>query len=155
MLEKILVCLDGSKEAEQILPYITGDTKFSNSELILFRVISLPDVTIPVSVPGEPGMPLSTGAIWKQIQTRQDEAMFYLQNIAASLRNMGLNIDYAIMPGTAGDTIVHYALQNGITLIAIATHGHGVARRFFVGSTADFVARHSPIPVLLIRPILQ
>jgi nucleotide-binding universal stress UspA family protein len=152
MLEKILVCLDGSREAEQILPYITGDHRFSNSELILFRVISLPDVTIPLSIPGEPGMPLSTGAIEKQMQNRQDEASLYLERIAASLRNKGLNVDFAVIPGTAGDTIVHYALENSITLIAIGTHGHGVARRFFVGSTADFIARHSPIPVLLIRP---
>jgi nucleotide-binding universal stress UspA family protein len=152
MLEKILVCLDGSKEAEQILPYITGDPRFSNSELILFRVISLPDVTIPLSIPGEPGMPLSTGAIEKQMQNRQGEASLYLERIAASLRDKSLNVDFAVIPGTAGDIIVHYALENGITLIAIGTHGHGIARRFFVGSTADFVARHSPIPVLLIRP---
>ena len=152
MLEKILVCLDGSKTAGQIIDLITGDKKLASSKLILFRVVNPPDITIPLSVPGEPGVPISTGVFRKQTQTREKEADSYLQNITDELRKKGIDADYEAMPGAAGDTIVHYAIENGITLIAMGTHGHNVARRFFVGSTADFVIRHSPIPVLVIRP---
>lgn len=151
MLEKILVCLDGSKAAEEMLPYLS-DPQFKSSKIILFRVFSLPDVTIPISVPGEPGIPLSTGQLSKQMQSRENEAVAYLKRIAETLKEQGLDVDYAVMPGNAGEGIVHYAADNELTLIAIGTHGHGVARRFFVGSTADFVSRHSVVPVLLIRP---
>ena len=152
MLEKILVCLDGSKAAEQILPYITGDTKFIGSKLVLLRAVSLPGFSLPLSVPGEPGVPVSTGADIKHMEAKEDEAGAYLQTQTALLRQKGFDVDYAAVPGTAGEIIVHYAEENEITLIAIATHGHNVARRFFVGSTADYVVRHSIIPVLIIRP---
>jgi len=152
MLEKILVCMDGSKAAEQIIHLITDDTRLVSSKLTLFRVINLPDITIPLSVPGEPGVPISTGVFRKQTQTREEEAASYLQDVADELHKKGIDANYEVMPGAAGDTIIHYAIENDITLIALGTHGHNIARRFFVGSTADFVIRHSPIPVLVIRP---
>ena len=152
MLEKILVCLDGSKEAEQILPFIISDKQFSHSMITLFRVISLPELTIPISVPGTPGVPMNTEATIKQMQAKENDAATYLQKTADSLCQQGLKVDHAYIPGIAGEAIVEYAMQNDFTLIAIATHGHGAARRFFVGSTADFVTHHSPLPVLLIRP---
>jgi len=152
MLEKILVCLDGSKAAEQILPYVTAEAKRAQSTLTLFRVISLPEVTVPISVPGVTGGQVSTIGTRNQMQPKENEAEKYLQSIAESLRGQGLDVDYVVLPGMSGETIVDFAAENGITLIAIGTHGHNVARRFFVGSTADYVLRHSNIPVLTVRP---
>jgi nucleotide-binding universal stress UspA family protein len=152
MLEKILICLDGSKTAENILPYITGDPRFKVSKLVLFRAVSLNDIAVPIATPGEPGSPISTMAQREDILNREEQAMAYLSGIAKELTAKGFETDTAVIPGAAGDLIVHYAAENEITLIAMGTHGHNVARRFFVGSTADYVVRHSPAPVLMIRP---
>jgi nucleotide-binding universal stress UspA family protein len=62
-----------------------------------------------------------------------------------------LEVDYVVLSGNSGETIVNYAQENGCTLIAISTHGHGGFRRFALGSTADFVVHHSAIPVLTVR----
>jgi nucleotide-binding universal stress UspA family protein len=87
------------------------------------------------------------------MQPRESEAENYLKQIAGSLQQQGYDIEYSVVPGMSGEVIVDYAIENDITLIAIGTHGHNIARRFFVGSTADYVIHHSNIPVLTIRPL--
>jgi nucleotide-binding universal stress UspA family protein len=54
-----------------------------------------------------------------------------------------------------GTTIIDYAIQNEVDLIAIATHGEGGLKRLVFGSVADFVLRNSGIPMLVIRPTVQ
>ncbi len=152
MLETILICLDGSKPAEQIVDHISEDKAFASSKLVLLRVVSLPEITIPIQIPGVSSVPLQTGATINQMSTKQNEATVYLESIAKRLQQKNLNVSYEAVPGTPGEAIIHYAKENDIKLIAIGTHGHNLARRFFLGSTADYVLHHATIPVLTIRP---
>ncbi len=152
MLEKILVCLDGSKPAEQIINYIVEDTALAGGQLVLLRVISLPEITVPLQVPGVSGVPISTQASIQQMNQKEKEATQYLEKIAEQLHRKNLNVEYVVIPGTPGAAILEYANNNGITLIALGTHGYSAARRFFVGSTADYILHHTNIPVLTIRP---
>jgi nucleotide-binding universal stress UspA family protein len=151
MLEKILVCLDGSAPAERILPFITPEAVAQHSKLILLSVIDLPETVIPFSIPGSPAVPITTQGAIKRTFTEEKSADDYLNGQAQSLQAKGLDVDYVIQSGVAGETIVNYARDNDCTLIAIATHGHGGFRRFALGSTADYVVHHSAVPVLTVR----
>jgi len=146
MFERIVVCLDGSSVAEEILPYVTDEALAHHSRVVLLRVVSLPEVTIPIGVPGEPGIPMSTEG------KEESEADDYLRRVAEPMRKKGLDVQCAVVPGIAGETITSYARENGCKLIAIATHGHGGVRRLVLGSTADFVLHHSSVPLLIVRP---
>ncbi len=152
MLEKILICLDGSKAAEQVVNYISEDTAFTGSKLVLLRVVSLPEIVIPIQVPGVSSVPVNTDANIKQMTNKETEASVYLEQIAGKLKQKNFDVTYDVMPGTPGEAIIDYAKENDIKLIAIGTHGHSFARRFFLGSTADYVLRHASLPVLTIRP---
>jgi len=57
MHRKILVCLDGSKLAEAIIPYAVEQARKFNAELVLFRVTTEPTIISP-AIPGSPGVPL-------------------------------------------------------------------------------------------------
>jgi nucleotide-binding universal stress UspA family protein len=151
MLEKFLVCLDGSDPAEQILPYVTKEALAMHSKIILLRVIDMPEGIISLNIPGSPAVPVSTPAAVKHTITAEKEANDYLKRKARSLKAKGLDVDCIIQSGSAGQTIVKYAQENNCTLIAIATHGHGGFRRLALGSTADYVVHHSSIPVLTVR----
>src|SRR5262249_4169463 len=37
-------------------------------------------------------------------------------------------------------------------LIVMTTHGHGPLARFWLGSVADELVRHAPVPILLVHP---
>jgi nucleotide-binding universal stress UspA family protein len=56
-----------------------------------------------------------------------------------------------IKPGTPAEIVVETAQERNCDLIVMGTHGHGSLADVFVGSTAKWVVRHSPIPVLVIR----
>ena len=152
MLEKILVCLDGSKVAEEILSYVVDEARHRRSKIVLLRVIGLPEITVPIGIPGEPGTPMTTEGAIKRSRNEEAEAEDYLKRIAEPIKKKGLNVEYAVIPGKAGETIANYAQDNGFKLIAIATHGHGGLRRLVLGSTAEYVLHHSSLPMLIVRP---
>ena len=151
MLEKVLVCLDGSTPAERILPYITRETAAQHGKMILLTVIDLPETVLPFNIPGSPAVTVSTPGAVKRTFTEENTANDYLKGQEKSLEAQGLDVDYVVISGSPGETIVSYAQENECTLIAIATHGHGGFRRFALGSTADYVVHHSSIPVLTVR----
>ena len=151
MLEKILVCLDGSTPAERILPYITRETIAQHGKMILLTVIDLPETVLTINIPGSPAVTVSTQGAVKRTITEENTASDYLKGQEKSLEAQGLDVDYVVISGSPGETIVSYAQENECTLIAIATHGHGGFRRFALGSTADYVVHHSNIPVLTVR----
>jgi nucleotide-binding universal stress UspA family protein len=151
MLEKILVCLDGSTPAERILPYIIPEAVARHSKLVLLHVIETPESLVSINIPGSPAVPMSTSGAAKRTFTEETAAESYLAAQAQLLGENKLEVDYVALSGSPGDTIVKYAQENDCTLIAIATHGHGGFRRFALGSTADYVVHHSAIPVLTVR----
>jgi nucleotide-binding universal stress UspA family protein len=152
MFERILVCLDGSGAAEEILPYVIAEALTHRSKVVLLRVVSLPEITIPISIPGEPGTPMYTEGAVRRTRNEESKADDYLRRIAEPMREKGLDVQCVVLPGVAGETITNYTQDNGCTLIAIATHGHGGVRRLVLGSTADFVLHHSSVPILIVRP---
>ena len=152
MFEKILVCLDGSDLAEEILPYATDEALSHGSRVVLLRVVSRPELTVPISIPGEPSMPMSTEGAARRTREEEEKAVDYLGRIAAPMRKKGLQVECVVLPGTAGATIVSYARENSLGLIAIATHGHGGIRRLVLGSTADYVLHNASLPILVVRP---
>jgi nucleotide-binding universal stress UspA family protein len=155
MFKKILVCLDGSELAEQILPYAEEQALHFNSKLVLIRVYSEPGF-IGLAVPGFPGVPVETQNMAKQIQREEQEAEQYLKTIADKLlKQRGLTAECVTVLGAAGEVIVKYALENKIELLAIATHGRSGPGRIVMGSVADYVLHHAHLPILLIRPELQ
>jgi nucleotide-binding universal stress UspA family protein len=151
MLEKILVCLDGSTPAERILPYIIKETATVHGKMVLLCVIDLPETMFSLNIPGSPAVPVSTKGAVNRTFTEEKAADDYLLKQAESLKAQGIEVDYIVLSGSSGETIVKYAQENDCTLIAIATHGHGGFRRFALGSTADYVVHHSSIPVLTVR----
>lgn len=155
MYKKILVCLDGSELAEQILPYAEEQALHFNSKLALIRVYSEPGF-IGLAVPGFPGIPIETQNMGKQIQKEEQEAVKYLKTIADSLlKHRGLTTECVTMLGSAGEAIVKYATENKVELLAIATHGRSGPGRIVMGSVADYVLHHAHLPILLIRPEIK
>jgi nucleotide-binding universal stress UspA family protein len=151
MFEKILVCLDGSELAEQIIPFATEEALRFHSNVVLLRVVSEPVVISP-NIPGAAGVPVRTPGMLERVQKEHNEATSYLERIANQLHEKGLTIEQVILQGAAGDVIVNYANDNGIGLITIATHGRRGLGRAMFGSVADYVLRNSGLPILVIRP---
>ena len=146
MFSKILVCLDGSKLAEQVLPYAIEQALRFKSQLVLLSVI------VPATSTSTVWEPAPQELVEKQAEAEK-AAEAYLKNIINRLsEEKGLRAEYLTLEGLVAETIVEYAQNNKVDLIAIATHGLGGLRRLAFGSVADFVLRNSNVPLLVIRP---
>lgn len=151
MFGNILVCLDGSKLAEQILLYATAVARKFDSQVILFEAVPEPIVLSP-GVPGVPGAPVSTPAMRREAQEATEAATCYLEDIAERLRVQKVQVETVTIPGGAGQAIVSYAQQNNVGLIAMATHGRTGLGRAVFGSVADHVLHQSGLPIMVVRP---
>ncbi len=56
-----------------------------------------------------------------------------------------------IKNGAPAEIIVQTAKERNCDLVVMGTHGHGAIADVLIGSTAKWVVRQSPIPVLVIR----
>jgi nucleotide-binding universal stress UspA family protein len=56
-----------------------------------------------------------------------------------------------VVQGAAGESIVTEANRRGSSLIVLSTHGYSGLKRVLLGSTAEYVVRHSSCPVLTTR----
>src|SRR5262249_25479068 len=50
-----------------------------------------------------------------------------------------------------GRAIVKHAESIGADVIVVGTHGRGAVSRLLMGSVAEYVVRHAPCPVLVVR----
>jgi len=151
MFEKILVCLDGSALAKQILPYAVEEALRFESKLILLQVVPEP-VAFSPGIPGTATTPIQTDAMLDEAKKALNESRDYLEKIAAPLRKKGLHVEAVSVLGRAGEMIVDYADNANVNLITIATHGRSGLGRAVFGSVADYVLRESGLPILVIRP---
>ncbi len=155
MLRKILVCLDGSKFAERILPYAIERAKRFNSKIILLEVITVNIAPYATAVPGQPAFTLS-GPLENDIRIEETKDRAYLDGVAKRLREMGLDVDWValrgVTRGSIASAIITYAAENEVDLIMVATHRHSFWKRLVFGSVAESVIRESAIPVLVVNP---
>ncbi len=147
-LKKILVCLDGSRFAEQVIPCAAGQALGFQAQLVLFQVVSGPLDYSPGTTGARPVEDAALGAMTREAL---NSAKAYLEQIAAPLREQGIHVNTTATVGRAGETILGYAGRHSVNLIAIATHGRSGLRQALYGSVADHVLRESGLPILLAR----
>lgn len=151
MFEKVLVCLDNSPEAEEILPYIYSEGR-SFSKIVFLTVVHQPGITLPIGIPGENIGTVQTKTMLNDFKRRLDEAPGYLEEKAKPLHEQGIDVETVVLEGNPTESIVNYIKENGITLLALSTHGHSGFREIALGSTAEYLLRNASIPLMLVTP---
>ena len=74
-----------------------------------------------------------------------------LDEIAASLRTEGLEVEADVAIGTPADTIVAVAKSSGADLIVMASQGLTGLAHLLLGSVSERVVRQAPCPVLTLK----
>ncbi len=156
MIKNIIVCLDGSTMAEQILPFVKDQAKGLGAKLTLLQVIGgTTQVLSTASL--EAGMMVSpTGAdialSLEQMNAIKDDVQHYLDGHVEELKRDGIEAEGVIVNGKAGPAIIDYSVANGADMIAIVTHGRSGIGKAVYGSVADYVLKNSGIPTLVFKP---
>jgi len=140
---RIIVPLDGSTLAEQILPRVRLLAKLEQSDVTLLHVLA------PQNQFHEERADLTPP--WWNRHIAVSRA--YLARIEARMRREGLPVATEVVVGeNVPRAICDYATSQRADLIAIATRGRGGLARMIRGSVADAVTRSSRISMLVFRP---
>jgi nucleotide-binding universal stress UspA family protein len=79
------------------------------------------------------------------------EATSYLEKVAKSDELVGIATEVKTLVGAAAPTILSSAQSFHANLTVMCSHGYTGFKRWVLGSVADKVTHHSPIPVLVLR----
>jgi nucleotide-binding universal stress UspA family protein len=143
---RIVVPLDGSAMAEQILPQVTVLASAFNATVNLLHVLTPQTYSQKRIV--QPGLP------WWDADIATADA--YLSGQAEHLAASGVKVAKDVTLNTdVTAAILDYAIRVGASCIAVATNGVGGIRRFVFGTVADEVTRRSPISLLVFHPNVQ
>jgi nucleotide-binding universal stress UspA family protein len=153
MYNKILVPLDGSELSASVLPHAEELARRFEAEIILLQAVTpltqLVAQTAPTSLEAAaPAVSLELAS--EAYDAGKAAAREYLEQTAASLRGNQLKVRWETVEDQPGDAIL--AKAGDVDLIAMSTHGHGGLGRLVFGSVTDHVLRHSPVPLLVVRP---
>jgi nucleotide-binding universal stress UspA family protein len=141
--KRIVVPIDGSTLAEQILPRVMTLAKMEDAEITLLNVL-IPN-PYPHEEIGDSNLPS-----W---DTDISLAQAYLLRIAGKLRRNGMVVTTDIvLSGNVPQAIGDFASREKADLIAIATHGRGGLARMLRGSVADAVMHSSKLSMLVFKP---
>lgn len=151
-LRRILVALDGSGLAEQVVGPAIELARAAGASLCLVRVVQ-PVVVAAVDYPLFYALPLPVedrdGLDAAVVSARE-----YLASVAARIRAVApLEIEVEVVTAErVAAALADAAASRQADVVALATHGRG-ASRFVLGSVADELLRVGPAAVLLFRPI--
>jgi nucleotide-binding universal stress UspA family protein len=139
---RILVPLDGSRFAEEVLGPVVDLAAATRADLLLIGAV-------------DPGSSLYSGGVPPMESTSEAELhdmRAYLAGVADRLRESGLRVRTDAEVGPAAAVIDGAAQRRHIDLVAMATHGRSGVARLTLGSVASATLQRSGVPLFLVRP---
>jgi nucleotide-binding universal stress UspA family protein len=150
LFERIVVPLDGSATARQILAPVMTLAKCSGARVTLLGVVQ----PIP-SASYNPATLLPYAVLMNDSSVTDIQVESATKELAALAKTVvvdgaGVVDAQVVVAGSVATGIVEFARSHDADLIALSTHGRG-ASRLLIGGVADKVLRASRLPMLILR----
>ena len=142
MYTRMLIPLDGSKLAENVLPYARALAGALDLRIELLSVVDSMDSART----SHAGHVRSLDAI---VEATVQESRRYLEGVARSFT--GSTVTSFVEQGQPEEVIIDKAARDKGTLIGMATRGRSGIHRWLMGSVAEKVLRGATNPLLLVR----
>lgn len=139
MIDRILVAVDGSSQAQKAFDFAISLAKKYNSILTIISVINLPDY-----IQRTRKIMALERDLMKQFTSIQEELM----EIG---RTNGVEVKSVIEFGHPADKIVEFASKGNFDLVVVGSKGRSKIERFHLGATSDKISHHSTVPVLIVK----
>jgi nucleotide-binding universal stress UspA family protein len=152
--KRVLVPLDGSTIALQVLPYAKMVATSTGASIGLIQALNPYPSQLLAGITGytDRQAPPDTAENWEKAKTKAHETVkAHLEDAASQLRAEGFTVNTTVVEGDPADQIVAEAEKDSDTIVAISTHGRSGVGRWVLGSVTDKVIRQSKNPVLVVR----
>ncbi len=145
MYQHILVPVDGSETARLGLNEAIALAKHLNSAIRLVHIVNrLPWVSSEITGP----------AMQQLLDQLRSSGESILHDSITAVRAAGVAVDSRLIEALgseAGECVIEQGASWPADLIVCGTHGRRGVRRVLMGSDAEYILRHSSVPVLMVR----
>lgn len=136
-IQKILVPLDCSQIGETVLPHIMTIARKIGSSVTLLHV----------NAPPFRGVPVMHNEV---IKISRQAGETYIKEVCVGLESQGIKADFEVIDGTPAKTILKYASQHKVDLIAMGTQSSSSIANWIFGSITKKVCERSHVPILAV-----
>ena len=149
MFKKVLFTTDGSRFAEDSLPYAIDLALQCKAA---FRAVTV--VENPVFYGTPEATALYEAEFYRSLSSELEKmAQTGVEKSAQQATSKGLQASSIVRHGSPGDEIVAEAVDWGADVIVMSTHGRSGLVRALLGSVANRLVNHAPCPILLHRAV--
>ena len=144
MFSRMLIPLDGSKTAEDVLRYGRRLAAGAGVAVELLGVVEMADIAEDIAS----NQAAYAGSLIREAVRNSTE---YLEKLAQTFHNGKVRCN--VQQGRPEDIIIAAASADRATLIAMATHGRSGVTRWLLGSVTEKVLRGTVNPLLVVRAL--
>jgi nucleotide-binding universal stress UspA family protein len=138
-MSKIMIAVDFSSYSASVIAAGIELARSTKSSVVLLSILDKAGELIPSVEGGE------SSDEWTR---RVQDVATRLQVFADDYSDISVSVSAII--GSPKEDILEQAAEQDIQTLVLGTHGRTGLDHLLVGSTAEFVIRHSPIPVLVV-----
>ncbi len=146
MYQRILVPVDGSPTSQRGLEEALRLARLTGGRLRLIHVVDQLSFAL--------AMDAYAGDVGDWMEVLRKEGTHVLQNATAATLATGVQVESVLrdnLSRSVQELITAEAAEWGADLMVLGTHGRRGVGRMVLGSSAEQVLRHAPVPVLLVR----
>ncbi|QHS62329.1 universal stress protein [Chitinophaga agri] len=138
-MSKIMIAVDLSSYSASVVAAGVELARSTKAPVVLLSILDKTTALLPLAEAG----------------TSPGELASHIQEVAASLevyKTTYPDVDMTInaILGTPNQDILEQVEEQEITTLVMGTHGRTGLDHLLIGSTAEAVIRHSPVPVLVV-----
>ncbi|MBI5352728.1 MAG: universal stress protein [Chloroflexi bacterium] len=146
---RILVPLDGSQRAENVLPIITQLAQFHKSQIHLVQVIKTPEMARQM-----PPTPEDIELSNRVVERNHEEAGRYLEQVKSRSYLEGIAVEtHLIKSDNVAIALHQLEEQERIDMVALSAHGYSGNHQWPYGSIANNFLMYGKSPLLVVQDL--
>jgi len=147
--QRILVPLDGSQRAENVLPIITQLAQFHRSQLHLVHVVQTPEMARQMP-PAPEDIDLSN----RVVARNREEAGRYLEQVKSRSYLEGITVQtHLITSDNASAELHRVAEQEHIDMVTLSAHGYSGNHQWPYGSMVNNFIMYGKVHLLIVQDL--
>jgi universal stress protein A len=139
---RVLVAVDDSGFAEDLLRAVVAGIRHENTEVLVLHVLQPVDTVPP---------PEMAQGYAPELEDERQPARALVERIATELSRAGFTAKTEVRIGDVTETVLERAAGWHADLITVGSHGQKSIHNFLLGSVAESVARRAGCSVAIVR----
>jgi universal stress protein A len=139
---RVLVAVDDSGFAEDLLRAVVAGIRHVNTEVMVLHVLQPVDTVPP---------PEMAQGYAPELEDERQPARALVERIATELSRAGFTAKTEVRIGDVTETVLERAAEWHADLITVGSHGQKSIHNFLLGSVAESVARRAGCSVAIVR----